>query len=115
MLGISWGTTLALACAQAYPQRVEALVLACVTTTSRREVDWITRGVGPIFPQQWERFAGHIPEPLKDERIVDAYATLLFASARAVSARTRHGDSPALTALSKNQANAASCDSTKYS
>lgn len=78
MLGISWGTTLALAYAQAYPQHIKALVLACVTTTSRREVEWITRGVGPIFPQHWERFVAHIPESLKRERIVDAYATLLF-------------------------------------
>ncbi len=78
MLGVSWGSTLTLAYAQAYPQHVAALVLACVTTTSRREVEWITCGVGPIFPQQWERFAAHIPESLKPERIVDAYAKLLF-------------------------------------
>jgi proline iminopeptidase len=78
MLGISWGTTLALAYAQAYPQRVAALVLACVTTTSRREVEWITCGVGRIFPQQWERLAAHVPESLKHLRIVDAYAELLF-------------------------------------
>lgn len=77
MLGISWGTTLALAYAQAFPQRVSALVLGCVTTTSRREVDWVTSGVGIIFPQQWERLRAHIPDSLKNERIVDAYAKLL--------------------------------------
>lgn len=78
MLGVSWGSTLALAYAQTYPQYVASLVLACVTTTSRREVEWITSGVGRIFPQQWERFAAHIPESHKRERIVDAYADLLF-------------------------------------
>ena len=57
VLGTSWGTTLGLAYAQAFPHRVTALVLACVTTTSRREVQWITRDVGRIFPEQWERFA----------------------------------------------------------
>ena len=36
VLGVSWGTTLALAYAQAHPERVAAMVLACVTTTSRR-------------------------------------------------------------------------------
>ena len=86
MLGISWGTTLALAYAEGFPQRVRALVLACVTTTSRREVEWITRGVAPIFPQQWERFAGHIPASLKGRRIVDAYAELLFDNDPSVSA-----------------------------
>jgi|SRR5579872_2308724 len=78
MLGVSWGTTLALAYAQTYSQHVAALVLACVTTTSRDEVEWITCGVGRLFPQQWERFAGHIPESLHGERIVEAYAKLLF-------------------------------------
>jgi proline iminopeptidase len=86
MLGTSWGTTLALAYAQAYPERTAALVLACVTTTSHREVEWITSGVRPIFPQQWERFAGHIPPALQGERIVDAYAELLFDDDPAVSA-----------------------------
>ncbi|WP_157096182.1 alpha/beta fold hydrolase, partial [Methylosinus sp. R-45379] len=50
ILGLSWGTTLGLAYAQAYPHRVNALVLGFVTTTSRREVRWITEEVGCIFP-----------------------------------------------------------------
>lgn len=78
MLGISWGTTLALAYAEAFPERVASLVLACVTTTSRREVDWITHGVGRIFPEEWNRLYMHIPESLRGERIVDAYAKMLF-------------------------------------
>src|ERR1700683_5200607 len=36
VLGTSWGTTLGLAYAQAYPDRITALVLAGVTTTSHR-------------------------------------------------------------------------------
>src|SRR3954453_11165944 len=43
ILGMSWGATLGLAYAQAHPSRVNALVLAPVTTTSRGEVEWITR------------------------------------------------------------------------
>jgi proline iminopeptidase len=50
VLGVSWGSTLALAYAQTHSQRIAALVLACVTTTSHREVEWITCGVGRIFP-----------------------------------------------------------------
>jgi proline iminopeptidase len=78
VLGVSWGTTLALAYAQTHPQRVSALVLALVTTTSRREVDWITRGVGCIFPRERQRFADAVPDSLRQMRLVDAYATLLF-------------------------------------
>jgi proline iminopeptidase len=61
ILGLSWGTTLGLAYAQAYPDRVDALVLAFVTTTSHREVQWITEDIGRVFPQQWQRFIDAIP------------------------------------------------------
>ena len=76
--GISWGTTLALAYAQAHAQRVDALVLALVTTTTRREVEWVSRDVGRIFPREWDRFASAVPEPLRHLPLADAYATLLF-------------------------------------
>lgn len=78
VLGVSWGTTLALAYAQTYPERVAALALALVTTTSRREVDWITRGVGRLFPREWQRFADAVPGALRQVPLVDAYAALLF-------------------------------------
>lgn len=78
MLGLSWGTTLGLAYAHAHPDRVNALVLALVTTTSRREVEWLTRDVGRIFPGEWNRFSAAVPERLRDLPIVDAYATMLF-------------------------------------
>jgi proline iminopeptidase len=77
ILGLSWGTTLALAYAQAHPQRVTALVLGFVAITSRREVRWITEDVGRIFPQEWERFANAVPDHLRHLRLVDAYATML--------------------------------------
>jgi len=77
VLGMSWGTTLGLSYAQAYSQRVNALVLALVTTTSRREVEWITRDVGRIFPREWDRFAAAVPESLRHMALVDAYAALL--------------------------------------
>lgn len=77
ILGVSWGCTLAQAYALAHPQRVQALLLGFVTTTSRREVEWITEGVGRIFPAEWERFVAAVPASLRQLRLVDAYATLL--------------------------------------
>jgi proline iminopeptidase len=77
ILGLSWGTTLGLAYAQAHPHRVNALVLGFVTTTSRREVQWITEDVGRIFPQEWDRFADAVPDRLRHLRLVDAYAAML--------------------------------------
>ncbi|GAA4693327.1 alpha/beta fold hydrolase [Nocardioides nanhaiensis] len=80
--GVSWGSTLALAHAQAHPQRVLGIVLFAVTTTSRQEVDWITEGVGAVFPEAWDRFARHaeaaeIGYRRGEGRLVEAYATLL--------------------------------------
>ena len=55
--GVSWGSTLALAYAQAHPDRVLGVVLFAVTSTSRREVDWITEEVGALYPEAWDAFA----------------------------------------------------------
>lgn len=78
VVGMSWGSTLGLAYAQAHPRRVNAMVLAMVTTTSRREVQWLTHDVGRIFPREWHRFASAVPASMRHLRLVDAYAALLF-------------------------------------
>lgn len=72
--GVSWGSTLALAYALAHPDRVSELVLTAVTSGCREEIDWITEGVGSIFPEAWERFTADVPD---GERAVDVYARLL--------------------------------------
>lgn len=80
--GVSWGSTLALAYAQAHPERVLGIVVFAVTTTSRREVDWITEGIGSVFPEAWDRFAGHAEESgigytRGTGRLVEAYGRLI--------------------------------------
>ena len=78
VVGVSWGTTLALAYAERHQDRVTAVLAGLVTNTTRREVDWITHEVGRIFPREWDRFASAVPTHLRDVRLVDAYATLLM-------------------------------------
>ncbi|HLT61459.1 MAG TPA: alpha/beta fold hydrolase [Microlunatus sp.] len=80
--GVSWGSTLALAYAQAVPDRILGIVLMAVTTTRRWEVDWITEQVGVIFPEAWDRFAGHaeragIGYRRHESRLVEAYGRLI--------------------------------------
>jgi proline iminopeptidase len=75
--GWSWGTTLALAYAEKHRERVAALVLTAVTTTTAREVQWITRDVGRLFPAEWARFRAGAPASERDGSLVDAYARLL--------------------------------------
>jgi proline iminopeptidase len=77
ILGLSWGTTLALAYAQAHPARIIGLVLGLVTSTSRQEVDWITDGVASIFPEAHARLRSAIPEEYRSSRTVEAYAAML--------------------------------------
>lgn len=87
VLGGSWGSTLALAYAQRFPERVSELVLFAVTTTSRREVDWITRQMGRLFPEEWDRFRSGVPAAERDGNLAAAYARLLSDPDPAVRAR----------------------------
>ncbi|HEY3675216.1 MAG TPA: prolyl aminopeptidase [Candidatus Tumulicola sp.] len=91
ILGASWGSTLALAYGQTHPSHVDSIVLACVTTTSRREVEWMTRDMGRIFPEQWERFSSlGGRKPYTGSSLPDVYADLVFcedASTRELAAR----------------------------
>ncbi|WP_144761104.1 prolyl aminopeptidase [Curtobacterium sp. 9128] len=72
--GISWGSTLALAYALAHPERVTEIVLVAVTTGAQREIDWITEGVGAVFPEAWARLAAGV-EP--GRRVVEHHAERL--------------------------------------
>ena len=76
--GMSWGTTLALAYAQAYPARVSEMVLAAVTSTSRAEVTWITETIGCIFPEAWSAFEQRANRRT-GESLIDAYYRLIRA------------------------------------
>lgn len=77
VVGVSWGVTLALVYAQAHPDRVRAMVLGAVTSGTRREIDWITRTIGRIFPRAWEAFVEHVPAPDRHADLAAAYARLL--------------------------------------
>lgn len=87
VVGGSWGVTLALAYAQRYPARVAAMVLAAVTSGTRRETEWITRDMRRVFPREWDTFAAAVPEQDRDGDLSAAYARLLASPDHAVTAR----------------------------
>jgi proline iminopeptidase len=62
LFGGSWGSTLALAYAQAHPERVVGLVLRGVFLGRRQEVEWFLHGLSTIFPDAHAAFAGFLPE-----------------------------------------------------
>ncbi|HBF29051.1 prolyl aminopeptidase [Rhizobium sp.] len=77
VVGGSWGSTLALAYGQAYPDRVLGFVLYMVVTTSAAEIEWITRGVGQFFPREHQRFVDHLPAHDRGGDLASAYHRLL--------------------------------------
>ena len=87
VVGGSWGSTLGLAYAQAHPEAVSGMALFSVATTTRREVAWITRDLGRLFPEAWERFAGGVPEAERDGDLAAAYHRLLMSSNTGVAER----------------------------
>lgn len=74
--GGSWGSTLLLAYAERHPERVSEIVIGAVTTTRRREIDWLYRGVGRFFPREWEHFLAGASGTPRDGDVLAAYARL---------------------------------------
>jgi proline iminopeptidase len=71
--GGSWGSTLALAYAQSFPQRVTELVMRGIFTVRRREVQWFYQeGASFLFPEAWGSFLEPIPEAERGD-LVGAY------------------------------------------
>ena len=68
VFGGSWGSTLALAYAQAHTERVSALILRGIFTLRRSELHWYYQdGASWLFPDLWEDFLAPIPPEERDD------------------------------------------------
>jgi proline iminopeptidase len=84
VFGGSWGSTLALAYAEAHPQRVSGLIVRGVFTATRPEIDWYYQGGAAwLFPDLWEKFLAPIPEAERGD-LVAAYNRRLTGADEAV-------------------------------
>ena len=85
VFGGSWGSTLALAYAETYPERVSELILRGIFLFDQYEIDWMYApgGASQVYPDKFEEFLAPIPE---DERgdLVAAYAKRLTGDDKAV-------------------------------
>jgi proline iminopeptidase len=93
LFGGSWGSTLALAYAEAYPARCLGLILRGVFLCRQREIDWFLYGMRTVFPEAWRRFAEFLPESERGDllagyhkRLMDPEPTVHLPAARAWSA-----------------------------
>lgn len=57
VFGGSWGSTLSLAYAEQFPERVNWLVLRGIFTLRRSELDWYyNAGASMVYPEHWQHF-----------------------------------------------------------
>jgi proline iminopeptidase len=77
LYGYSWGSTLSVAYAEQYPERVCEIILAAVTCGRHSDIDWLYRGARRFYPEAWERFLAAAPGTPRDGDIVGAYARLV--------------------------------------
>lgn len=60
--GGSWGSAVALAYAEAHPERCLGLLLVSTWLLRRQDVDWWFHGVRTVFPELWDGFVAIVPE-----------------------------------------------------
>ena len=90
IFGGSWGSTLALAYAQKYPNRVSELVLRGVFLAREREKTWLYGyGASEIMAEQWDQFIGLIPEQERGD-LVRAYYNRLTSEDEATRLAAAH-------------------------
>lgn len=73
VFGGSWGSTLALAYAQAHPRRVVELVVRGIFLLRRWELTWFYQeGANRLYPDAWEQYLAAIPEVERGD-LISAY------------------------------------------
>lgn len=76
VFGGSWGSTLALAYAEAHPQRVRALILRGIFLCRKSEIDWFLYGMRTFAPEAWRSFVEHLPESERGDLLASYYRRL---------------------------------------
>ncbi|MGB8183091.1 MAG: prolyl aminopeptidase [Stellaceae bacterium] len=92
VFGGSWGSTLALAYAEAHPERCSGLVLRGIFLCRQSEIDWFLYGMRAVFPEAWRNFSGFIPDNERSDllaaymrRLMDPTPAVHMPAARAWS------------------------------
>jgi proline iminopeptidase len=84
--GPSWGSTVALAYAEAHPERCIGVKVSGVWLVRKRDVDWWYYGVREIFPEIWDEYAAGVPEAERGD-LRGAYHRRILGADPEVSAR----------------------------
>lgn len=77
VFGGSWGSTLALAYAQTYPQHCAGLILRGIFMLRPKEIRWFYQeGASYIFPDAWEHYLEPIPKEERHDLVAAYYKRL---------------------------------------
>ena len=76
LFGGSWGSTLALAYAQAHPGRCLGLVLRGIFLARPSELDWFMHGMRIVFPEAWRAFVEFLPAAERADILASYYRRL---------------------------------------
>lgn len=76
VFGGSWGSTLALAYAQAHPEQVRGLILRGIFLGRPSEIEWFLDGMRMIFPEEWARFSSFLPAGERGDLLNNYYRRL---------------------------------------
>ena len=92
VFGGSWGSTLAIAYAEHYPERCLGLVLRGIFLCRGSEIDWFLNGLRRIYPEPWENLVAFLPGEERGDllrsfhrRLVDPDPAVHMPAARAWS------------------------------
>ena len=78
VFGGSWGSTLAIAYAQKYPNNVSQMVLRGIFMLRHKELQWFYQyGASEIYPEAWQGFLKEIPENERDN-LIEAYRKIFY-------------------------------------
>ncbi len=90
VVGGSWGSTLAVAYAEAYPERVSGLVVRAVLLGTRREAEWaFVEGPRKFRPELFAAFRDALPQSERAD-VLSAYLNRLLGSDKAQRRHAAH-------------------------
>ncbi|WP_415893499.1 prolyl aminopeptidase [Neptuniibacter sp. PT8_73] len=77
LFGGSWGSTLSLLYAQAYPDRVSGMILRGIFLCRDQDIQWFyQRGASAIFPDYWKEYEQVIPSTERGDMLRAYYKRL---------------------------------------
>jgi proline iminopeptidase len=77
VFGGSWGSTLALAYALAFPQHITSLTLRGIFLSRPSELNWFLGDVAHFYPEAWHALTTYLPAEERHD-VLNAYSKLIF-------------------------------------